>query len=185
MFLFFQKKRAKKYLEQARAYVRLNLVAVRYALPDSIDIAADMSGSDRILQSIKMCLAEGDTAMLDQLLQKNLGRTFSEQLRTYINARNAKDSEIYRAAQIDRRLYSKILSDRFYKPSKDTSLALAFALELSFVEALDLLARAGYTLSHSDERDILIEYFLKIGVRDLNDINAVLYTMGKKIIGRI
>jgi hypothetical protein len=85
---------------------------------------------------------------------------------------------------MDRRLFSKIICNDNYKPSKDTALALIFALRLSLSEAMDMLERAGYTLSHSIQRDIIIEYFIKEKVYNLNNINAFLYNMGEKIIGR-
>jgi hypothetical protein len=79
---------------------------------------------------------------------------------------------------------AKMLCNRDYQPSKDTVLALIFALKLSLNEAKDLLERAGYTLSHSIRRDIILEYFIKEGVYNLNNINAFLYNMNEKVIGR-
>ena len=88
-----------------------------------------------------------------------------------------KDADVYKAAQVDRRLFSKIVSDREYKPAKDTCVAFAFALKLTLPEAEDLLSRAGYTLSHSSKRDVVIEYFFKEHIYNLNDVNGVLYQL--------
>ena len=77
-----------------------------------------------------------------------------------------------------------MLCNRDYQPSKDTVLALVFALKLNLTEAKDLLERAGYTLSHSIKRDIILEYFIKEGIYNLNNINAFLYNMNEKVIGR-
>ena len=85
---------------------------------------------------------------------------------------------------MDRRLFSKIVCNENYKPSKDTALALVFALELSLPEANDLLERAGYTLSHSIRKDIIAEYFIKEEIYNLRKINAMLYDLDEKIIGR-
>lgn len=76
------------------------------------------------------------------------------------------------------------MSDRNYKPSKDTAIALTIALELTLKQANDLLSRAGYTLFHSNKRDVIIEYFIREGIHDLSDINEVLYNLDQKIIGR-
>ena len=95
-----------------------------------------------------------------------------------------KNSAIYNAAKMDRRLFSKIMSDRNYKPSKDTAIALVLALHLNLEQAEDLLKRAGYSLSHSNKRDIVIEYFIREEVYDLMVINDVLYKLGEKKIGR-
>ena len=89
-----------------------------------------------------------------------------------------------KAAQMDRRLFSKMMSDRNYKPSKDTAVALVIALELSLKQANDLLSRAGYALSHSNKRDVIIEYFIRERIYNLSDINEVLYRLDQKIIGR-
>ncbi len=110
--------------------------------------------------------------------------TFVQQLRYYILIKNLIETDVYKAALMDRRLFSKIISNKDYKPSKDTVLALIFALKLDINEAADLLERAGYTLSHSIKRDIIIEYFIKEKIYNLNNVNAFLYNMDEKIIGR-
>lgn len=131
-------------------------------------------------KSISGRTAQQVVSMLDNYL--NL--TFVDILTRYINKKGWRDSRVYKAAQMDRRLFSKIMSDRNYKPSKDTALALVIALELSLKQANDLLSRAGYTLSHSNKRDVIIEYFIREGIYDLSDINEVLYNLDQKIIGR-
>lgn len=110
--------------------------------------------------------------------------TFVDMLTRYINMKGWRASKVYKAAQIDRRLFSKIMSERNYKPAKDTALALAIALELTLQQTRYLLDRAGYTLSHSDKRDVIIEYLIREGVHNLADVNGVLYKLDQKIIGR-
>lgn len=85
---------------------------------------------------------------------------------------------------MDRRLFSKIMSDRAFRPAKDTALALVFALRLPPSAASDLLGRAGYTLSRSSKRDVIVEYFIQEGIGNLSDINLVLTELGEKPIGR-
>ena len=76
------------------------------------------------------------------------------------------------------------MSDVNYKPAKDTAIALAFALKLTISDANDLLSRAGYAFSHSDKRDLVIEYFFRKGVFNLTDINIVLDRLGFKLLGK-
>lgn len=121
---------------------------------------------------------------LSRELRNALNQTFTDKLIEMINARGLRDAEVYRAAQMDRRLFSKIMSDRNYQPSKDTVLALVFALKLPLHQATDLLSRAGFSLSHSNQRDVILEYFIREGVHNLTDINIVLDNMQQKIIGR-
>ena len=110
--------------------------------------------------------------------------SFTEKLIRLIRERNMSEPKIYKAALMDRRLFSKIISNKDYKPSKDTVLALAFAMKLSLTDTKDLLDRAGFTLSHSILRDIILEYFIREHIYNLNKINAFLFEMGEKIIGR-
>lgn len=117
-------------------------------------------------------------------LDKTTNKTFVDTVTAYINKKGMRDSEVYKAAKIDRRLFSKIMSDRQYKPAKDTAIAIALALRLSLDEANDLLSRAGYTFSHSNKKDIIIEYFFRERIYKLDDINQVLFNLGQKTIGR-
>lgn len=117
-------------------------------------------------------------------LEESVNQTFVDRLLHYINEKGVRDSEIYKAAQVDKRLFSKMVSNREYKPSKDTAIALALALELSLDEANDMLSRAGYTFSHSNKRDIIIEFFFREKVYNLMDANDVLYRLNQKLIGR-
>lgn len=111
--------------------------------------------------------------------------TFVEIVRIYIENKKMKDSKVYKAGLMDRRLFSKVINDVDYKPSKDTVFSFIFALELTLSEANDLLVRAGYSFSHSIKKDIIVEYFVKEGIYDLNKINALLYEIDIKPIGRI
>ena len=126
----------------------------------------------------------GEAKSLIKELEKAKRKTFTEMLMWHIAKTGKKDSAVYNAAQMDRRLFSKIMSDRNYKPSKDTAVALVLALHLNLEQAEDLLKRAGYSLSHSNKRDIVIEYFIREEVYDLMVINDVLYKLGEKKIGR-
>lgn len=158
--------------------------SVRYSFDDAEDIVKQ---DDRYRQdAVKRLLSQyplGSGSLASQL-DSNLDLTFVDMLTRYINANGWRDSRVYKAAGLDRRLFSKIMSDREYKPAKDTALALAIALELTLQQTNDLLSRAGYTLSHSNKRDVIIEYFIREGVHDLADINEVLYKLDQKIIGR-
>lgn len=152
--------------------------------PDAIPNSGDAFAPAGIKQFFKQ---NGESPSLDQLagkLDRYLDLTFVDILTRYISEKGWRDSRVYKAAQMDRRLFSKIMSDRLYKPSKDTALALAIALELSLTQTNDLLSRAGYTLSHSSKRDVIIEYFIREGIHNLCDINEVLYRLDQKIIGR-
>lgn len=128
--------------------------------------------------------AKGNLNEIQKALDNSINQTFVDRLLYYINKKGLRDSELYKAAQVDKRLFSKMVSNREYKPSKDTAIALALALELSLDEAKEMLSRAGYTFSHSNKRDIIVEFFFREKVYNLMDANDLLYSLNQKIIGR-
>ncbi len=116
-------------------------------------------------------------------LLKDLDAGFSETLLQLIDRTGKKDSEIYKKANVDRRLFSKIRNNMDYKPSKTTALAFAFALELDIDETKDFIGRAGFALSHSSKFDVIVEYFLVNRNYNVFELNEVLFAFDQPLIG--
>lgn len=117
-------------------------------------------------------------------LLNDLDAGFSETLLSLIDRTGKKDSEIYKKANVDRKLFSKIRCNMDYKPSKPTALAFAFALELDLRETKDFIARAGYALSHSSKFDVIVEYFLVNKNYDIYELNEVLFAFDQPLLGQ-
>lgn len=112
------------------------------------------------------------------------GIGFREKLLEHINKTDKKNSKIYDAANISRKVFSDITNyKKNHRPSKNTVLGLVVALELSLEDALDLLARAGYTLSDNDPKDMIVGNALINKKFNVGDINNELYNKNLEMIG--
>lgn len=130
-------------------------------------------------------LAFGDTPAptgLDAVIE-NLDEPFNATLLRLIDAKGKTDVEVYKRANISRKLFSKIRTGKGYTPSKRTIIALAIALELTPEETNDLLERAGYTLSRSQLFDVIVEFFIVHGKYDIFEINEVLFKYDQPLLG--
>lgn len=133
----------------------------------------ESSGFSGIMPKKEICLED---------LLKNTENTFSNRLFEIIDQKGIKDVDLYKKANLDRRLFSK-LRNKNYKPSKNTILALILALELDMQEARDLLSFAGYNLAPNNKTDIIVSFFLEKQVYDIFIVNKTLDNCGEKCLG--
>lgn len=118
-------------------------------------------------------------------LVATLDAPFSTTLLALIDVRGMTDAEVYHRANISRQLFSKIRGNESYRPSKQTVVALAIALELDMSATQDLLARAGFTLSKSSKFDVIVRFFIERGIYDLFQLNEVLFAYDLPLVGSV
>ncbi len=119
---------------------------------------------------------------LDDVL-KGAGKSFQERLLDLIDESGMTDVTVYKKANIDRKVFSRIRCKPDYKPKKKTAVAFAIALELDLPTMIDLLSRAEIALSPHSTFDLIICYFVTHRIYDIFEINATLFKYGQPILG--
>lgn len=116
-------------------------------------------------------------------LLENMRPTFSQTLFKFIREKGISETDCYKNANLDRRLFSKIRSDDNYQPRKNTVFALIVGLKLNLDEAEELLDCAGYSISHSIKFDTIMEYLIKKQIYDILLVNEILDSFDCQILG--
>lgn len=153
---------SKELLIELQEYVSNHLVNTKQAVSEDICLFNSFISSP--IESNEMV----------DFINNNKKPTFSKLLFKYIDKLGIIDSEVYKRAGIDRRHFSKIRSTINYHPSKNTAIALAFALNLDQEEADKLIGAAGYTLSDSETFDLVITFCFSRKIYNINEINLAL-----------
>lgn len=141
--------------------------------------------SDRQMQMPRtdFLRSESPKRSIDEMLE-NKAETFSTMLLRLIDEKGLKDSDAYKRANIDRRLFSKIRGDEDYVPSKKTVISFCLALQLTMEEAKKLLETAGYALSTASRFDLIIMYLIENKEYNIHFANIVLEDYGEGTLSK-
>lgn len=116
---------------------------------------------------------------------ETLEDTWQESLLYWIKKKELTNPQVYKAANITKQHFSKILKDKDYHPSKRTAIAFCFALKLSLDDSIDLLEKTGYSLSLGIQFDVIIRYFLKKRKYNIFDVNEALFDFNEDPLGAV
>lgn len=108
--------------------------------------------------------------------------TFQEEVFKIIDKNNYNDAQVYKRAYISKQTFSKIRKDNLYHPDKDTAIKICIGLKLNLDEAVNLLEKAGYTLSFSIKRDLVFRYYLLNNEYDILSLNETLYNLNMQLL---
>lgn len=109
--------------------------------------------------------------------------SFAVTLLKLIDKIGLTDVQCYKKANVSKGTFWKINNDPNYKPSKQTVIAFAIALELNLDETEQLLKTVGFSLSNSNTFDRIIQFFIMNGIYDIFEINAALYKYDQVCLG--
>lgn len=164
---------------ETEAMPESDVTPVPDATPESDDFV--MLEPDEMTSPLPVGESASLGSSLDDLLNQD-SETFQQRLFRIIDRKGLKDPEVYKKANIDRKLFSKIRSNEHYVPSKRTALAFAVALELNLDETADLLQRAGLALSPSSRFDLIVGYCINHKIYDIIEINTYLFDYDEPLL---
>jgi O-acetyl-ADP-ribose deacetylase (regulator of RNase III) len=167
---------SKDFQKDIKQYIRTGYVVKRH------DRVANMQADREMLRAPMQRSKSTKTDSIDDMVL-DVEAGFTDTLLKLIDKTGQTDSYIYKKANIDRKLFSKIRNNRYYRPSKNTILAFAIALELSLNKTNDLLSRAGYVLSKSILFDVIIIECLMRNMHDIHYINNILFVYDQELLG--
>ena len=105
-----------------------------------------------------------------------------DKIRKIIISKQLDEVEVYKKADIDRKLFSKIRTLPDYHPNKNTLVKLCLSMQLDIDEAESILETAGYSLSHSIKTDLILRYCFQNKIFDIITVNEILEHYEEKII---
>lgn len=103
---------------------------------------------------------------------------FQNTLQQLIADRKLENAAVYKKACIDKKFFSKIISNKDYVPKKHVVMALGLALELPLTDYEHFLASAGYAFMPSSKFDLIVKYCVMKQIYNLVEVDIILDSHG-------
>jgi hypothetical protein len=158
----------KSLLSKVKKYIKEN-----YVEEEKLYKRAKQSSVDECCFSLEL----RSLSDIDEILEA----TWQEMVFRWIDHKEMKDSDVYKRGNISKQTFSKIRSNVDYQPNKDTAIQMCFGLELGLDDSLDLIGKAGFSLSNSIKRDVVVRYFIENSIYEVDTLNITLDELGLKL----
>lgn len=188
----------KKFLERLRVYIDKNRpqpTKPDFQYPEDVHFSvAEAPYDENEVTDMERFLSQAsrDTAMYNSPALQNtyhswekktaVSRTFSSEVLRRLQENGMRPAEFYKAAELDKRVYSSMKRDYCYSPSRTTAIKCCLALRLSFQDAEQLLKLAGYSLSPGLSKDLAIRFCLENGIYNIANVNYLLDALGETML---
>ena len=115
-----------------------------------------------------------------EAIYDDAAKPFSVKVFELADKKGTKYSKLYGRNEIhfSKQVISAMQKNSNYHPAKFVAVTVCIVLKLDLNETLDLLERAGYTLSRSRKADVVIRACIENGIRDYDKINKKLEENG-------
>ncbi len=170
--------------EYTRLYSDMEVFLVLHGGPAEAIARSVLGDLDAYVKGSFRAVGTEDTRTLEEMIAGQ-GESSVDMLYRYMAEKGVdKPSAVYKAAYMSRSAWSKLISGGSARPSLETAVGLAFALRLTYEEAVPFFAAAGIALSSASRYDIIVTYFLKHGIYDIWEFNEQILKYGySRLIG--
>lgn len=157
---------------------------IRYSLAESAYDEDEIRDMSRFLSDARSDSAMYNAPALEKAYhtwekQTAITKTFSSEVIRRLKESGIRPADFYKAAELDKRVYSSMKRDYCYTPSRTTAIKCCFALRLSYHDAEQLLQLAGYSLSPGLSKDLAIRFCLENGIYNITNVNYMLEALGE------
>lgn len=170
-------------LECIREFLQEHDIDVFLILPDKTGILLPGNQFSDVKTFINNNHIEAENNVGDLKEFEKTGNSLSQLLLDIMAKKGANISTLSHRANLPASLIIDILNDNINVIDKNTVIALSIALELTFDKMKHLLACAGYTMTHSSNFDLIIEYCITHGIYDIYMINPILFRFEEEQLG--